>query len=140
MSQTYIPIEHRRFVQQRAMGRCEYCRVFESDSFAVYTIDHIIAEKHGGQTHPNNLAYSCLICNQYKGTDVASYDPDTGQLTPLFNPRQEDWGNHFRIAATGQVIPLTAIGRVTTRLLQWNRPERIKERQLLIQEGLFEDV
>lgn len=122
------------------MGRCEYCRVFEGDSFAVYTIDHIIAEKHGGQTHPDNLAYSCLICNHYKGTDVASYDLDTGQLTPLFNPRQDCWGDHFRVTTTGQIVPLTAIGRVTVRLLQLNRPERIRERQLLIQEGFFENI
>ncbi len=33
-----------------------------------------------------NLALACPYCNRYKGTDLGSLDPETGQLTPFFNP------------------------------------------------------
>ena len=35
-------------------------------------------------------------------------------------------------------IPLTPTGRVTVRLLQLNHADRIEERELLIEAGLFE--
>jgi hypothetical protein len=34
-------------------------------------------------------------------------------------------------------MSLTAIGRVTIRLLQLNRPDRVEERQFLIQAGII---
>src|SRR5262245_35673880 len=48
--------------------------------------------------HPreaSNLALACFDCNRYKGSDLASLDPETGSLTPLFNPRLDDWSTHF---------------------------------------------
>jgi hypothetical protein len=35
-------------------------------------------------------------------------------------------------------MPLTAIGRVTIRLLQLNRFDRVEERQLLLDAGIIE--
>jgi len=40
------------------------------------------------------------------------------------------WTDHFQLDA-GEVLPLTAIGRVTVRLLQLNRSERLAEGRLL---------
>jgi len=51
----YIPPALRRLVFERASGHCEYCRIHESDSYMPHEIDHIYAEKHGGQTVPDNL-------------------------------------------------------------------------------------
>ncbi|WP_082674199.1 HNH endonuclease [Thiohalocapsa sp. ML1] len=58
MSGAFIPASLRRQVHQRAAGRCEYCGMPEPLSFAPHQIDHIIAEKHGGSTDPENLARS----------------------------------------------------------------------------------
>ena len=71
-----------------------------------------------------------LVCNRFKGSDIASIDPDTGELTALFNPRLDHWQDHFELRA-GELLALTAKGRVTIRLLRLNRRTRIKERQLL---------
>jgi hypothetical protein len=57
-------------------------------------------------------------------------DPETGRLTPLFHPRLDRWDNHHELR-NGEILGLTAKGRVTVRLLRMNRPARIKERQLL---------
>jgi hypothetical protein len=72
MSRTHIPAADRRLVRQRAQGRCEYCLIHEDDVDLRHEVDHIIAEKHGGVTEPANLAYACFICNNNKGSDIAS--------------------------------------------------------------------
>jgi 5-methylcytosine-specific restriction endonuclease McrA len=71
---TVIPASLRREIIKRANGCCEYCLVHRDDRLLPYHIDHIIAEKHGGQTISENLCLSCYLCNRYKGSDVASVD------------------------------------------------------------------
>ena len=131
MSLTYVPAALRQLVIQRANACCEYCLIPNGATFAPHEIDHIVAEKHGGLTEASNLALSCVLCNKQKGSDLASIDPDTKQIVPLFNPRQHRWVEHFSFSG-GRIVPLTAAGRVTVRLLRLNVPERITERELLI--------
>ena len=118
----------KQLVRDRAMQHCEYCRVHEDDSVLSHRPDHIVAWKHRGETVQENMAWSCFWCNAHKGTDLASIDPENGRIVRLFNPRRDDWHEHFQIRA-GRIIPLTAIGRVTVRLLQFNRPETVMSRQ-----------
>jgi 5-methylcytosine-specific restriction endonuclease McrA len=136
MSKTYIPVALRRQVEERADNCCEYCLMPDFATFASHEIDHIIAEKHGGRTESENLALSCTLCNKYKGSDLASIDPDTEKIVPLYHPRQNTWREHFRLSRA-EFIALTAIGRVTIRLLQLNRLDRVEERQFLIQAGII---
>ncbi len=136
MAQMYVPAALRREVRARAVECCEYCLIPEQFAFASHWVDHIIAEKHGGQTAADNLALSCIICNQHKGTDLTSIDPQTGQITPLFHPRRDRWSDHFRLVGA-RIEPLTATGRVTVRLLQLNRPDRLEERELLLRLGVL---
>lgn len=95
-----------------------------------HEVDHIVAQKHGGATTAENLALSCITCNKYKGSDIASIDPETGKLEALFHPRKQNWTDNFAFVG-GQIMPLTATGVVTTRLLQLNLPFRVAERELL---------
>jgi hypothetical protein len=53
-----------------------------------HQVDHIVSRKHGGLSTLENLALACVICNRYKGSDLASLDSQTGELSRLFNPRQ----------------------------------------------------
>jgi hypothetical protein len=134
---TYIPIELRRCVYERAGGRCEYCLISDTVVLVPHEIDHIISQKHGGPTESENLALSCTLCNKHKGSDLASLDPVTGNIVPPYHPRQDRWPDHFQLN-DAQIIPLTPKGRVTVRLLQLNSPERMEERGLLIAAGLFQ--
>lgn len=131
MSHTHVPAALRRLVRERAKECCEYCLVPEAMTLFTHVMDHIIAEKHGGPTDAENLALSCVICNGLKGTDLASIDTETGQIVRLFHPRRDRWADHFRLQA-GQIEPLTAIGRVTVRMLRFNSDDRIAERAILI--------
>jgi hypothetical protein len=95
-------------------------------------IDHIISEKHEGATEEGNLAYACLPCNRNKGSDIASIIPGTGELVRLFNPRQDRWSDHFRLAPDGiTILSLTSIGEATSRLLGLNDGTRLLEREAL---------
>ncbi len=121
----------RSAVTARAQGRCEYCHLPEEFGFASYEVDHVIAEQHGGKTELENLAYACMMCNRRKGPNIASIDPDTRTITPLYNPRTQNWGEHFRLHEDGTIAGLTAEGRATVRLLELNEPERVQERATL---------
>jgi hypothetical protein len=96
--------------------------------------DHIIAEQHRGTTGFDNLAFACFHCNRRKGPNLASLDPNTGQLSPLFNPRVHQWAEHFRKDGA-HIVPLSAIGRVTVELLRLNSPERLLVRVAVLQSG-----
>jgi hypothetical protein len=132
MSATRVSAALRRRVQERARGCCEYCLLSEEDAWFSHEPDHIIAEKHGGETTDENLAWSCFDCNRHKGSDIASRDATTGSLAPLFDPRLQRWRDHFELTE-GRIIGLSAIGRVTEKLLKFNQPERVEIRRLLSQ-------
>ena len=117
-------------IAQRAEWHCEYCLIHREDSAFPHEVDHIVSRKHGGSSTPNNLAYACVICNRYKGSDVASIELRTGEVIRLFDPRRDRWTDHFRI--DGALIePITIVGSTTARLLRLNAPERILERRIL---------
>lgn len=135
MSSTYISADLRRLVTARAANTCEYCRIHEDDTFFGCHIDHVISEKHGGLTTAENLAVACSPCNLYKGSDIGSVTT-AGVFTRFFHPRTDDWHEHFVLV--GAVLETrTAIGEVTARILQFNTPERLLERQELIEVGRY---
>lgn len=127
----WIPTELRDFVRQRAHGKCEYCLLHEDDAGLRHQPDHIVAIKHQGATVADNLAYSCAMCNSFKGSDLGSIDVVTGKLVRLFNPRVDVCTEHFQLVGV-RIVPLSAEGRVTVTLLQFNRPDILKLRRLLI--------
>ncbi len=130
MKKKYVPAALRRKIRQRAKNKCEYCLLAEEYAFFAHEPDHIIAEKHGGETDADNLALACFDCNRFKGSDIASIDAKSKKLTPLFNPRAQIWGEHFKIEE-GRIIPRTSVGRATEKLLKFNLSERIEVRETL---------
>lgn len=127
---TYISADLRRLVVDRAAGRCEYCQIRESDTFLGCQIDHIISEKHGGQTVESNLAYTCTFCNRFKGTDIGSLAQSTGKFNRFYNPRADEWRDHFEFDGF-TIVPKTPIGEATCRILRFNDPDRILERKIV---------
>ena len=118
----------RTLIHARALGLCEYCGLPEILAFVEDQIDHIVAIKHCGSSEPDNLALSCTLCNRYKGSDIASIDPETGKIEPLYNPRKQAWGRHFRFVSGGRIAGISRAGRATVRLLRLNRADRLRER------------
>ena len=136
MSTDYVSVELRRLIEERAEWLCEYCLIEEHRSFFGCQIDHIISEKHGGLTHPDNLALACALCNRAKGSDIGSIYWESNEYVRLFHPRHDCWRDHFQLVGN-RIEGLTPIGKVTARLLGWNRASRIEERETLITRGFY---
>lgn len=136
MATSDLSFELRLLVTLRAGQRCEYCLLPEAVSLHKHEPDHIVPRQHGGETTADNLALACLRCNRHKGPNVGSFDPLTGQLTRFFNPRQQQWAEHFRLEQA-EIIPLTPEGRVTVRIFRLNDANRVGERQALLNVGLY---
>lgn len=126
MSLTHIPAALRRLVVERAGSRCEYCLLPAEVAFFPHEVDHVIAEKHGGQTEAGNLAFACWRCNRHKGSDLGSFDPQTRNFSLLFNPRRHVWTEHFAWQDE-QIVGVTPEGRTTISLLRLHSDERRAE-------------
>ena len=135
MNDGYISVALRRRITTRANNRCEYCGLPADIAFFPHEVDHVIALKHSGTTTETNLALACWRCNRHKGTDLGSFDPQTNTFAFLFNPRTQQWAEHFSLLGA-HLEGISAEGRTTIFLLQLNTEERITERQRLIEVGL----
>jgi hypothetical protein len=129
----------RQLVAERAIYRCEYCLLPQAVALHHHEPDHILPRQHSGETHESNLALACMRCNRYKGSNVGSFDPLTGVLVPLFNPRTQIWAEYF-VWDGATIRPRTPEGRVTVRILRLNDADRIAERQRLMAVGLLENL
>ncbi len=123
-----------RLVAKRAYRVCEYCLVHERDVYHGCEVDHIHSVKHGGRSVAENLAFACFHCNRHKGADLGSVCVRTGALVRFYNPRTDRWNEHFQVNG-GRIEPLTDIGEVTARLLEFNHPERVAFRKMLVESG-----
>ena len=103
---------------------------------APFQVDHVRPEKHHGRTVLGNLALACFPCNNHKGSNAAGYDPETGQLVELFNPREQDWNEHFRWDGP-YLRGATPTARATIDVLAINAPDRVAFRRELLKEGLL---
>jgi hypothetical protein len=112
-------------VRQRADHLCEFCHACEQWQYVRFTVDHVVPLSLGGSDGLENLALACFHCNRKKTNRLTAVDPEFGTEVPLFNPRQDDWRDHFIWAKAGQmIVGLTATGRATVAALALNR-ERV---------------
>ena len=117
-----------RQVEERAHGRCEYCRMFEAMQGTTFHLEHTIPSSHSGPKTADNLAWACPHCNLCKGTRQSAIDPDSSQTVPLFNPRVDAWEEHF-FWHGHELVGKSATGRATIAALNLNHPRRIFIRQ-----------
>jgi uncharacterized protein (TIGR02646 family) len=119
-------------VRRRAEGRCEYCGIAERYFTQRFQIEHIRPRSHRGTSTLDNLALACERCNLHKGPNVAGYEPESEELTPLFNPRVNDWNQHFELESSGEFRGLTPIGRTIVEVLAMNDSRRVELRRAII--------
>lgn len=131
-----IPATLREQVRLRAADQCEYWQMPQAQTQLPHEADHIRSLKHHGATSLENLCWACALCNGFKGSDIATYIPETTELTRLFNPRLDHWHSHF-VWSDGVLLPCTAVAAATISLLRINSDRRVSHRRLLIRCGLF---
>ena len=76
----------RRWVWERASGRCEYCQMRQEFDELTFQIEHIIPRKHHGADDAENLALACFACNNHKGANLSGIDPQTGVFPVIHVP------------------------------------------------------
>ena len=132
MSDERVTAELRRIVSERALACCEYCGSQTDFSTQALAVEHIVPRIKGGQTTSDNLALSCQGCNNHKYDKTEGRDPASGQLAPLYHPRQEKWSEHFTWNSDcSSIIGTTPTGRATVATLCLNRKGLINLRRLL---------
>ncbi|NJL55771.1 HNH endonuclease [bacterium] len=140
-----MPINNqlKQTIRERAGYLCEYCHSPERLSANRFTVDHVIPKSLGGSDELDNLALACRRCNERRYNFVAGIDPETQEIVPIFNPRQQKWTDHFIWRNQGVVIEGTSpIGRTTCLRLDLNdtrypEADSIREtRRFWIQTGL----
>ncbi len=118
----YLSNKLKELVPKRANFRCEYCRLSAEFSYFPFHIEHIISLKHGGKTISLNLAYACPLCNIKKGSDIATFLNNPDVLIRFFNPRIDNWNDHFNIEETGLIAAKTPIGEATIKIFNFITP------------------
>ena len=131
------PQKLRDAVRQRAKSCCEYCLIPETHHpLQRLHVDHIFGKKHGGQTVLSNLALACAECNRKKGIALGSRKHADGEFIPLFNPRIDNWNEHFELN-WAIIRPQTDVGEITVKILGLNDDVRITFREYLMLIGAY---
>ena len=108
-------------VARHAGHRCEYCRAPEVIFNFPFEVEHILPRASGVEETEAELALACRSCNVHKAARTSGTDPLSGTIVRLFNPRKDQWSEHFQaLVATGEIHALTDIGRATIDRLKMN--------------------
>lgn len=136
MSGTYIPADLRRRVSAQARHQCGYCLTQELVVGLPMEVDHLLPHSLGGATVEDNLWLACSLCNDHKGNRLLAIDPVSGKQVRLFNPRHQNWAEHFSWAeGATRIDGITPVGRATVAALHLNRPSLVLARRLWVAAG-----
>jgi pyruvate-formate lyase-activating enzyme len=124
-------------IADRANHRCEYCHAPEIAFNFPFEVEHIIPKSRQGSDENENLALSCRSCNLHKANRIGGINRDTKLATRFFNPRIDQWHEHFQLMPAGEIVGETMIGQVTVESFNMNAPAQIGARQLWIRWGLL---
>jgi hypothetical protein len=122
-----------RLVHERADYCCEYCQTCQSIIGQAMHVEHI---DPNGNDQLDNLCLSCATCNMSKAKATTALDPESNTITSLFNPRKQNWRDHFAWVDGGlRIIGLTSVGRATVLRLKMNIDRIVIARSYWIKAG-----
>ncbi len=136
MSEQRVTAQQKKAVAERANQCCEYCRSQLRFSMQPFSVEHILPRSQCGKTSLDNLALSCQGCNNHKYNKTEAIDPKSGNIVPIYHPRQQQWYKHFAWNDDFTlVIGLTPIGCATVETLKLNRDGLVNLRRVLYSTG-----
>ncbi len=99
-------------------------------------MEHLLPQSLGGTDDVDNLARACSRCNSRRYNFMTGIDPETKIEVTLFNPRQQNWSEHYVWSVDRlQIVGKTAIGRATCHRLDLNDRFIIRARALWLRDG-----
>jgi len=126
----------KRKIRRQAENRCGYCLLPQSLNPSLLEIEHILPTAKGGTDDEENLWLSCRLCNGYKGVQTEAVDPKTGKNISLFNPRIQNWSEHYKWNGE-KIVGKTVCGRSTIQALKLNNEIILSVRKKWITVGWF---
>jgi len=133
-----MPVGLYEKVAARAQHRCEYCRAPEVFFNHRFALDHIVPRVFGGREEMSNLALACHSCNGHKYQKQMILEVSHKRPIRLFNPRRDNWAEHFRWSRNKtRIIGRSAIGRATISALHMNSDRQIEARILWLKISAF---
>jgi hypothetical protein len=126
-------------VAARANRACEYCDAPEVISNFAFEVDHTTPISKAGSDDFDDLALSCRIFNLRKSDHTDAIDPLTQTVVPLFNPRRQNWSEHFEKLPRSpyEIIGKPPIGRATVLRLNLNSSLQLCAREFWVALGIF---
>jgi hypothetical protein len=123
-----ISDELKRKIRTAAKNRCGYCLSPQAFIPFPLEIEHLIPQAKGGSDEEENLWLACSACNNFKSDKTEAKDPETKEIFPLFNPRKDNWFEHFRWSEDSLTIHgISPLGRATVALLRLDSYEFLIE-------------
>ncbi|HEY0461565.1 MAG TPA: HNH endonuclease signature motif containing protein [Pyrinomonadaceae bacterium] len=108
-------------LRRQAKNRCGYCLNLQELLPYKLEIEHLIPKSAGGTSTEENLWLACRECNAHKAAKTEAVDNLTGKTVKLFNPRRQNWHEHFDFSPDKtEIIGKTPCGRATVESLQMN--------------------
>ena len=136
MQRKKVPEKTKAKIRQLAKNRCGYCLSQQEYVWDILEIDHIFPLAKGGKDDEENLWLICSSCNAAKYNKVEVFDKETQTNIVLFNPRQQNWHEHFQWSKDRTKMKAkTALGRVTVLALDLNKPRFMKIRKNWVSAG-----
>lgn len=134
----YLSDKIRQKVVLRAKEQCEYCQFPTQLAYQPFSIDHIIPLSKEGKNILENLAYSCQNCNSHKYNKISGISPIDNKIAALFNPREQNWNDHFVWNENHSIIiGISLCGRATTHTLKMNETHYVDLRKLMFELGIY---
>lgn len=133
-----IPAELKSKIRQQARNRCGYCQTPQKIVSMPLEIEHIVPQTGGGTDTEENLWLACRNCNGFKHSKTHAIDPLTNVETNIFNPRKQDWNEHFEFnPEQTEILGITACGRATVVALRLNFEQAVAARKLWVSVGWY---
>jgi hypothetical protein len=115
-------------VRESAKNRCGYCLSPQAFIPFPLEIDHLTPQAKGGSDEESNLWLACSACNNFKSDKTEAKDPETNDIVPLFNPRKQNWFEHFQWSEDSlRISGISPVGRATVSLLHLHDYEYLIE-------------
>ena len=130
---SYFSEDLKNRIRQVARNRCGYCLTPQVIISMLFEIEHIRPLADGGTDDEENLWLACRNCNGFKHAKTKAIDPITNTEVSIFNPRTQDWREHFEFSEDKtEIIGKTPCGRATVIALHLNFEQAVNARKLWV--------
>lgn len=135
---SYFSEDLKNRIRQAAQYRCGYCLTPQKIISMPFEIEHIRPIADGGTDDEENLWLACRNCNGFKHAKTKAIYPVNENEVFLFNPRTQNWFEHFDFSEDKtEIIGKTPCGRVTVIALRLNFEQAVNARKLWVSVGWY---